>query len=157
MDPLLNDSIVNEIKLILDNKLPIGAYKSVSLYKDFMGGENVKIVFAVSHYNINGVSGQKVQCVSMTLDLNSLELKPQVFGGNGGQSITRKPNKDIDSEKYLAMKSVKIPFRKPKCELQFIYSAIEKFCLNWLKALKENKDQLTDSNLVDYDKFLTSY
>lgn len=74
----------------------------------------------------------------------------------GGQSIYRKPNKDVDNEKYLAMKSVKIPFRMPKKEEKNVLDCVEKFAKNWVLALKENKDVLMYQDYVNYDEFLNS-
>lgn len=57
-------------------------------------------------------------------------------------------------EKYLAMQSIKIPFRQPKKEEKAILKAVEKFAINWLQALKDNQDKLTHQNLVNYQELL---
>ena len=142
---------------LLKNLLPKQAYFEVTTRKKFYGGEYLKIAFAVSAYCINDVRGQMVQVVSLMLDLDTLELHPQVYGGNGGQRIYRKPKMDDSKEKYLAMVGIKIPFRKPKQEEKFVLSAIERFANNWVKLLKENKDQLMYQDLIDYDEFFNSY
>jgi len=141
---------------LLKNLLPEQAYFEVTKRKQFYGGEYLKIAFAASNKEINDVKGQFVQVVSLMLDLQTLELHPQIYGGNGGQRIYRKPNMDDSHEKYLAMVGIKIPFRKPKQEEKFVLSAIERFVNNWVKAIKENKDQLMYQDLIDYDVFLNS-
>ena len=146
--------MINKIKNILDGVLPKAAFRIVSEGKNCFGGNYIKIAFAVSDYDINGVSGQKVQSVSLNLDINTLELYPQCFGGNGGQSIYRKPNLNDPTEKFLAMKSVKIPFRKPKPNEENVLSTIKKFAENWVKTLKENRSELMYQHLVNYDEFL---
>jgi hypothetical protein len=119
------------------------------------GGEYLKIFVACSDIDINGCKGQKPQIVSLSLDLVSMELEPVAFGGNGGRNIYRKPNLQDASEKHLAMKNIKIPFTKPKKELKFVLSAINRFFDNYIKVLKENKEVLTDSNLVNYESLLS--
>lgn len=146
----------NKIEKILRDVLPSKTHIIVKDIKSIFGAPQIMIAFAVSDYNINGVSGQKVQIVSLILNVDDMELYPQVFGGNGGQRIYRKPNLDDDKEKYLAMKSIKIPFRKPKQEEKFVLSAIKRFAENWLVAIKENKENLMYRDLVDYDDFLNS-
>ena len=88
------------------------------------------------------------------LDLSYLELHPQIFGGNGGQCIYRQPNKEDAKEKYLAMKSVKIPFRKPTQTPEKIKECISKFIDNYIKILKENKEVLRYKEIVNYDEIL---
>lgn len=148
--------VKTEIEKILEKNLPASTFKRVWIFRGMGTKNNIGIAFSASDYNINNVRGQLPQLVSLALwnwD-DGLELKPQIFGGDGGQIIYRKPNMQDDREKYLAMKSVKIPFRKPKGELKFIYAAIERFCQNWVKTLKENRNELMYQDIVDYDKLL---
>jgi hypothetical protein len=147
--------MTTEIKSILEKELPKNSWKLVTKGSHFDGSPYLKIAFAVSDYDINNVRGQKIQCVSLILDLTTLELQSQVFGGNGGQSIYRKPNMEHPREKYLAMKSVKIPFRMPKKEQKFVYNAIRKFAQNWVKSLTENIDELMYQDKVNYKEFLS--
>ena len=104
---------------------------------------------------INQVSGQKPQIVSLSLDLDTMELQPQCFGGNGGQSIYREPNLNDPKERFLAMKSVKVPFRKPQQTAEKIKVCILKFVDNYIQTLKDNKDVLKYKNIVDYDYILS--
>jgi len=85
----------------------------------------IRIMFAANDHAINGVRGQFPQCVSLLLSVNSLELQTQVYGGNGGGVIYRKPNMEDRKEKYLAMKNVKIPFRKPLKTEEAVLKAIQ--------------------------------
>lgn len=140
---------------LLDNILPKQCFMQVAEFKGCFGTNYIRIAFAANDKAINGVSGQYPQVVSLSLDLDSFKLSPQEYGGCGGQYIYRKPNLNDPSEKYLAMKSIKIPFRTPKSSEKNILSAIERFANNWLKALSENKDQLCHKDLVNYDELLT--
>ena len=144
-----------EIEEILKRTLPS---KSYSLVKEglLMGEPYMRIEFAVSDFNINNVQGQKPQLVSLMLFTNTLEIRPQVFGCNGGQHIYRMPDMADPKEKYLAMKSIKIPFRKPLQVKANVLTAIERFAENWVRLLKENKEFLMYSNIVNYDEFLNS-
>jgi len=146
----------SKIEAILEKVVP-NFYRRVWTYKNYFGeGKNLGILIAASDYAINNVRGQYPQAVSLTLDLSSLELHPQIFGGNGGQAIYRNPNLDDPKEKYLAMKSVKIPFRTPNKEEGAVLKAIEKFAENYKKTLKENIDVLRYTDIVDYDALLSS-
>lgn len=145
----------SKIEAILNKVVP-NFYHRVWIYKSYFGqGKNLGIVIAASDYAINNVRGQYPQAVSLTLDLSSLELNPQVFGGNGGRVIYRKPNMEDPSEKYLAMKSVKVPFRTPTKEEGAVLKAIEKFADNYKKTLRENLDTLKYTDIVDYDALLS--
>lgn len=144
-----------EILEILQKTLPKSfVYDAIERKQPLGNGSYIKIWAACSDININNVQGQKIQVVSLCLELDTLELYPQVFGGNGGQCIYRKPNLEDSSEKYLAMKSVKIPFRKPKQERTKVLAAIEKFFKNYIEVLKENKENLMYQNLINYNDIL---
>jgi hypothetical protein len=143
----MKDQILTALKKVLPSK----AFILVEPYK-CLGEEHLKIAFAASEININDVRGQKPQIVSLCL--RDLELSVQAFGGNGGQVIYRQPNMEDSKEKYLAMQSIKIPFRQPKKEEKAILKAVEKFANNWLQALKDNQDKLTHQNLVNYQELL---
>lgn len=144
-----------EIETILTKVLPAKAFIEVSEGK-IMGDRYIRISIAASSTDIHNVQGQKPQLVSLMLFTDSLELRPQVFGGNGGQCIYRKPNISDSKEKYLAMKSVRIPFRRPITAKVNVLAAIEKFASKWLELLKENRDVLMYQDLVDYDVLFNS-
>lgn len=145
--------MTTQIETILKQVLPNTA-KIIVAERTLLGDKYIKIMFAISDYQINNVAEQFPQCVSLILHLETLELSVQIFGGMGGNRIYLKPNLDNPQEKYLAMVGVKIPFRKPKPELKNVLACVQKFAENWLIALKENKDRLMYSNYVDYNNFL---
>lgn len=138
------------IQSLLTKLLP-NAFVTVEERTHFFGGSYIKIRIAASDYEINNVKGQHPALVSLSLDLNTLDLVPQCFGGCGGQHIYRKPRKDDPSEQYLALKGIKIPFRKPKAEEKHVLAAIERFALNWKKAVQENIDEMPYPE-VDFSK-----
>lgn len=86
--------------------------------------------------------------VSLSLNPGNMTLQPQVYGGYGGQSIFRKPNKDVAAERHLAMKSIRIPFRKPQPNEESVFKAIKKFAENYKVALTENIDVLVGDNTL---------
>ena len=144
-----------EIEDILKRKMPSKSYVYVNEGK-LMGDPYIGIRFAVSDYDIHNVEGQKPQLVSLILFPDTLELRPQVFGGNGGQYIYRMPDMADAKEKYLCMKSIKIPFRKPLPEKANVLAAIERYAKNWIKLLKENREFLMYCNYVNYDEYFNS-
>lgn len=146
----MKDQILN----ILNKTLPKQCFIVVNEYKGCFGTNYISIAFAANDKLINNVAGQYPQLVSLSLNLDSFKLSPQMYAGCGGQVIYREPNLNDPNEKYLAMKSVKIPFRTPKKEEKNILAAIERFANNWIKALKENKETLCHKDLVNYDEFL---
>lgn len=145
----MKSQIENILRSVLPNDIWIHVSKS-----NIMSDPIIKIAFAAKDYNINNVSGQKPQCVSLILYTNKLTLKTQVFGGNGGQHIYRKPNLNDPKEKYLCITGVKIPFRTPKLEKNNVLKAIKNFAENWIKTLKENKRVLMYSDIVNYNEIL---
>lgn len=149
--------MLNEIKTILQNELPIDTYLVVSEWKGAFGSRYLKIGFAASHIDINNVRGQKPQLVSLSLDLETLALTTQSYACQGGGSIYREPNREVANEKWLAMKSVKVPFRRPKCEKEAVLRAVKRFANNWLKTLNANIDVLCYRDLVDYESFLKDF
>lgn len=143
-----------KIENILKDTLPANCFIFVGDRKSIFGEPEIRIGFAAMDYNINNVQGQRPQMVSLLLSLNDMELKPQIFGGNGGQCIYRDPNKNDPKERYLAMKSVKVPFKMPKKEEKFVLAAIKRFAENWIKTLKENREVLRYRDIVNYDELL---
>lgn len=141
------------VTAILQKVLP-GFCINVSPYKGFENSQYLKIVVAASNHNINGVAGQTIQPVSMLLNIKTLDLKPQIFGGMGGQCIYREPNLSDPKERYLAMKSVKIPFRTPACNEKDVLAAIERFAVNYKKVLLENIAVLKYRDIVNYSELL---
>lgn len=148
--------LIEQVKTTIKNVVPSQTVVEVKERKNFFGGKYLMIFFYPESKTIHGVQGQYPQVVSLCLNFDDMELKPQVYGGNGGQCIYREPDRNHPREKYLAMASIKIPFRKPKPELKFIIPAIERFASNWVVLLKENKDKLKYQDYVNYNDFLNS-
>lgn len=152
----MKTKIENILKSVLPSKTVISVSEHKNIFASNDDDKYLKIWFATSDINIHNVSGQKPEIVSLYLDLKTLELHPQNFGGNGGQLLYLKPNLNDPKEKYLAMAGLKIPFRKPQPNEKAVLNAVEKFAKNWLNAIKENKDRIFHSDLVNYDEFLNS-
>ncbi len=148
----VDTTLIEKIKAILDKNLP-GFFTLVGSYT-VLGRRMIKIIMAASGNEINRVNGQYAQKVSLSLDPKTWELQVQVYGGSGGGSIYRKPNMDDNKEKYLAMKSEKIPFRKPKNNEESVLKAIDKFSKEYKNTLIEFKDRLMFKDVVDYDSLL---
>ena len=144
----------NEIKNLLESILPSKTVIVVKEHKKiFDDGKTLQIAFYPESKTINNVRGQYPQVVSLRLDLDTLELEPQIYDGNGGRCIYRTPD---EKHSYLAMQSIKIPFRKPKPETDKILAAIKRFAERWLQALKDNKDVLMYHDYVNYDEYFNS-
>lgn len=148
----MKQEITDLLTSLLSSK---GFVFGVSEHKNVFSGNYLKIWVACSEININDVSGQKPQLISLNLDIEPLELTVQIFGGNGGQNIYRKPNLNHPEEQYLAMKGIKIPFRKPAPNKESVLKAIEKFVKCYIEKLKENKEVLEYKNIVNYDILLS--
>lgn len=148
------ETLRDKIEKIVKETLPESFHITVSQHEGIFNGEYIKIVMAVSDYQINSVKGQFPQVVSMCLEIDTMELKTQIYGGMGGQCITRKVNKNDPKESWLAMKSIKVPFRTPKKEEKFVLAAIKKFAENFYTSLVENVEVLTGQEYVDYKKVL---
>lgn len=125
---------------ILNKNLPNCAYRAVTnRVASYSGSEYLKIEFAMCERELP-FNGRPQQC-SFVID-KELNLSPQMFGGCGGRTITRKPNKLNENEKWLACKSVPVPFRKPKKVQKNVLAALERFILLYCKMLKENRYEL---------------
>lgn len=146
--------LLKAIKDKLAEKLAAGFPHDVYERTSCFGGKSICLWIACSTAEINRVQDQRPQMVSLMLDMKDMELHPQVFGGNGGQCIYRQPNMEDPKERYLAMKSVKVPFRKPKGTPEAIVECIGKFADNYIKTLNDNYDVLRYKEMVDYDKLL---
>jgi hypothetical protein len=152
-EPTKHSITVEVVQDILKKSLP-GFWIYVSEGKQTFGGNYLKIAMAAKAININGIEGQKIQIVSLSLDLKKLELEPQIYGGNGGQCIYRKPNQEDPKERFLAMKAVKVSFRRPPCNEKDVLAAIERFALNYKKTLIENRQNLMYQDMINYDELL---
>lgn len=146
----LVDAISAKLTEKLGDRFPYAVYERTSC----LGGKSICLWIACSTHEINRVQDQRPQMVSLMLNMKDLELRPQIFGGNGGQCIYRQPNMEDPKERYLAMKSVKIPFRRPKNTPEAVVECIGKFADNYIKALNDNYEVLRYKDIVDYDMLL---
>jgi hypothetical protein len=144
--------MIQEIESIIKKHLP--KFWSSVYEHTFWGDTGVVIKIAAKDFLINGVQGQRPQAVSLFLNMKTLELQPQSYGCTGGRVIYRQPNMNDPKEQFLAMKSVKIPFRTPNKDKESVLKAIEKFCINYKKALAENYSVLRYHDIVNYDDIL---
>lgn len=152
--PQEKDALQEKIEKILKDELP-NFYTFVRKRKNFIGETYyLQIGMAASNYEINRVSGQYPQYVSLMLDLSDMDLHTQVFGGNGGDRIYLIPDKNDPKEKYLAMAGRRIPFRKPKPNEKNILDAIRRFAQNYRNTLLENRQRLMYQDVVNYDEVL---
>jgi hypothetical protein len=146
----LTPEFEQEINDILSKVFPKEVIYSLHRGKFSIGNtEYLRMSFRLSDETINRVNGQYPQRINLCI-WDDFTCNTQPWGGMGGQSVYRKPNMDDPKEKYLAMKGVKVPFRQPKKEAKFVLRAVKRYAENYLKVLKENKDNLKYQNLVDY-------
>ena len=143
------EAIKNQIETILTNKLPNFAIKVIERKEYFGNGTYLA--------TIHNVTNQFPDLCSLRLD-NDLTLETQCYGGCGGGSLYRNIDKNNADERFLAMKSVKVPFRKPQQTEKAVLNAISKFADNYLKTLKDIQSMglLRYTDLVDYSKLLNN-
>jgi hypothetical protein len=148
------DDLITKINAILQKEVP-NFFHSVTKTKSYFGNEEqIAIKIAASDYEINNVRGQYPQLVSLLLNVDTMELNVQVFGGNGGQRIYRDINPNDTKEKFYAMIGIKVPFRTPQKNEKAVLSAIQKFVQNYKQALRDNIQTLRYKNNVDYETLL---
>lgn len=144
--------IKNKITAILKKELA-GFYIRLQDRTHFFDGTpQLAIKIAANDYKINNIAGQHPQSVSLMLDIATMELSVQIFGGNGGHRIYLIPDLSNPKEKYLAMSSAKVPFRTPQKNEKAVLNAIYLFATRYKFLLFENRDRLMYQNYVDYDK-----
>lgn len=145
------ETLIAKITDTIKNQLPSDKfYVQVKPYKCVFSKNDIAIVIAAKPYD--GLNG--VQMVSLSLNTNTMELNVQGFGGNGGQSIYRKPNLNDPNEKWLAMKSERVTFRTPKPTEEKVLKCIETFTANYVNKLIEFKTVLMYQEKVNYDELL---
>lgn len=141
--------LVVKIQNILTEVLPENFKITVKPYNGYFGkSEYIQIKFSPSDYLINGVQGQTPCVVSLSLDVTTMILKSQMYGGT---CVFRKTDpENFPKEWNLALGRIKIPFRKPKSEEKFVLKAIRVFAERYLQKLKENRHLLLHVEKVDY-------
>lgn len=149
---LISNEVIRET---LSNNLPKSFNIIVRGYDNYSGQDNVQIAFSPTFDTIHDVSGQYPQIVSLNFNRSTMKLTAQTFGGNGGNFIYRKPDQEVPTERYLFMKSIKVPFRQPVKEARFILPKLEKFCKDYLVTVQANRGNLMYQDKVDYS-FLDS-
>jgi hypothetical protein len=146
--------MTNTIESLIKGIAP-NAHIIVQERNSHFSGSYIQIIVAASDYEINRVKGQFPACVSLSLNPKTMDLGVQIYGGMGGNIIYRKPNMDDPSERYYAMKGIKIPFRRPKPNEASVLKTIAKFVENWKEAIKENLPVLCHNDAVDYEKAIS--
>lgn len=148
------ENLVGKIETILSG-LKQGGFLTIVQPYSIMGDERIKIAIATSDKLINGVRGQYPDLISFSLD-KDLNLQAQSFGGSGGGSLYRNINPENSDERYLAMKSVKVSFRKPQQTEKAVLGALERLTINYYETLLTFKRQglLRYADLSDYDNLL---
>ena len=149
--------IKTKIEAVLNTKLGSRGFKTkVEMYKTaLMNQETLAIYIYSSDISINNVKGQFPDLCTLRLD-NDLTLEPQHFGGMGGGSLYRKIDPNNPDERHLAMKRVKVPFRRPQKTEKAVLTAIEKFAESYLEVLREivNSGMSLRTDYVDYTTLL---
>lgn len=94
------------------------------------------------------------QAVSLSLNLKTLLLQTQGYGGEGGQAIYRDIDPDNPKEKWLAMKNEQVTFRTPQPNEKDVLRAIELFAINYRKTLIQFVDVLKYRDEIDFKALL---
>jgi hypothetical protein len=147
--------IKKQIEIILNDTLN-GFYTTVETRKYHFDNEQyLKINIATSDFWINNVEGQTYNNISLSLS-QDLELKFQVFGGNGGQCFYRSIDPNNPKEKYYALQGVKIPFRTPANNEKAVLKAFKNVCIRYKQLLKETYENglLRSDNLEQTKKLI---
>lgn len=135
----------------LKNNLPAEIIFSVDIRtKVFSKGQFLKISIRTSDKLINGCEGMYPDHISLTLDTLNLEF--QIFGCSGGQWLYRKTDKNIPKERYNALGSEKITFRKPKPTEEAVLKALGVICERYVAMLQDFKNR----GLLQYENY-TNY
>lgn len=139
----INEKIKNEVKDIIEKVLPNSFNIILRQLKSFNGDDLLFIGASPSTYEINKAKGEYPEFVSLELNLSTFNLEPQAYSGIGGNHFYIKIRQDLfPKEKCSNLGIVKIPFRKPKKELKYVYKSIEIFFERYIELLKEWKDNL---------------
>lgn len=130
-----------DFKKLAEDALKISLPKEILFsVKEYsmLGTRFLAIKIYSSEYLINNVSGQHPDIASFSFNLENYSLQPQVFGGNGGQILYRSVDKNNPKEKYNALGSEKIPFRRSKIQNEQDFSkAVKKIGVNYMKTLNK--------------------
>lgn len=141
------DTLMPQIEKTLHEVLSSRFFYSVSKHKNYFG-ESFYIKICIACNSKNGVPTEKPQSISLSLS-EYLELKPQMFGGVGGNSIDVHPA-ESNNRKY----SISVPFRTPDKDLQKVLKCISTFAGRYIDTLKQHKDTLRYKEYVNYEEIL---
>ncbi len=110
---------------------------SIKEYK-LLNSNYFQIVIADTYYNKNNIPLiERTNIITLSYCLDDNELKPQIYGGMGGETIT------IESdEKHLFCKYIQIPFRSNRDT----FKSLGNFIKNYQKLLRENATKLKYKN-----------
>lgn len=97
------------------------------------------------------VGENKLQRCTLLLNLKTLVLRVQYFGGEGGQCIYRDIDPTKREERFLAMKGEKVFFRTPQPNEKDVLRAIERFALNYRDAILKFKDVLKGREHINFE------
>jgi hypothetical protein len=132
----------DQVRAILAEEMQ-GFWFQVSEYQ-FLNEPCVSIQMGCKDHLINGVAGQRPQQVALTYGYGELKSHYPV--------VYRQPDRTKDDEKYLAMRGVKVPFRKPRAGKEL--EAVRKFAKAYKETLRSNVDTLMYQEYVDYKTLL---
>lgn len=99
----------------------------------FWESEYLMVDIAKSDYEINGVDRQYPEHISLIIEDWKIDF--QTFGGCGGRRIYREIDKNIDSEKYLALWSETMP----AIRIKDLKKALEKICKDYIAITEDIK------------------
>jgi hypothetical protein len=146
----------DQVETLVKKNVPEKAFVRIREGRWPLGNKDyIHIAIAANDHQIHGVTGQFPQLVQLTLTTETNELETVNWGGMGERNIRLIPNKEDPKEKFLAMASHTLTFRRPKPVDKSVLKAIESFARRWTQALKDNRDRLKYQDIVDYDSLLS--
>lgn len=135
----------NKIQVILKEVLPENFYKEVRHLNSF-ASESLVIMAGPTEKETGNFRPEVVSLCLWKWQNGKIELKPQVFGGYGGQSFIIKAKPGSKAEKLRIYDRIKIPFRTPKPEEEKIIAAVRRFFERYIEALKDNAEFIIDKD-----------
>ena len=145
----------DELLSILNKVVPNAYFEVEDYHIPLGGGTAIRVFLAASSHEINQVKRQHPSLVSLLIHPEKLTIAPQVFCGMGGQNVYLIPDKNNPKERFLALASVRIPFRKPKNDKESVLRCFEKFVKNWKETLSANLERLPVYPETDYSKAIS--
>lgn len=134
---------IDLIKNTLQEIVPAGFNCYVNRYASLYT-EKVTISIGPGKYTINNVPGQYPAMISLWLDMSTLKLEPQVFGGNGGQRFYV-----ASTREFYCYDSITIRFVKNVPTTDGVIRSLTMFVKTYPKLLRENVDRLPHKDLYN--------